>query len=582
MKQYVVCMLCLLSIESIAFSQSRRGEAPGAMPAEPAAPAPRKWPKLEEVLADLEQGDLEAKRVAVHELLSVWPRKGELDHDEGLQNSLKELMYGDDKEATRYACMALGKMNPSNTLPIALEALRSAKQRERFRGLCILQYMRFEPTDAVEEIEPILARLEELLLAADYHERQHIKYALSSLGERAYPIVAKGLQLPGNQGGRDFAKTLTQLRVRDRIVPDLIAALESGDVQRRLNAIYALTEIGENESGAASEALIKVLDDSRDPPRGETIAALEKMGPAARAAAPRLLDLAEEGDENATRALKKVTIGVENLDRALRILARIEEDRQYDLIQAICTAGPEATPQLTAALAVDSVSLRQRVMLVLANLGPGAIDAAPTLWKHFDAGDMKAAWALACITPTDQALAEKLVAKFAEAEWNGDIIGRSRFQSDALQPLIRMHDHVVPVILKGLSNDNHSVRYGCLRAIAPLQGEELKQAIPALRALLSESKVEGPRIPPGGTANSPPHRTPARMMFEERAQIVFSVPRGPEFTVDEYLEFLTELKRGADPEVVELVDSQINYVNRTKKEDMERTLRYLGPSAFGF
>jgi hypothetical protein len=579
MKQYVVCMLCLLSVESIAFSQSRRGEAPGAMPAEPAATVSPRWPTLEEVLADLEQGDSAAKRLAVRQLLNIWPRKGELDHDEGLRKLLKELMHGSDEKAAYDACIALGKMD-LGTLAIALEALRSTKQKERIRGLWLLQQVRLKPTDTHDDIEPTLSRLEELLLAADYHERKQVIYALSSFGERADAIVVSGLDLPYNQGGEEIVENLKH-RV-ERVLPALIAALEGNDKARQLNTLAALEHLPDTVKARAAPAIIRLLKSEDYAIQQRAVLSLSNSGPLGHGAAAGLIELAEDGNVWALKALERVTIEVGDVDRVVVLLANANDHDAISLINALVSAGPEATPKLTAALDIDSMTVRERVMRALSHLGPAAIDAAPALREHFEAGDMKAAWALACITPTDQALAEKLVAKFAEAEWNGDIIGRSRFQSDALQPLIRMHDHVVPVILKGLSNDNHSVRYGCLRAIAPLQGEELKQAIPALRALLSESKVEGPRIPPGGTANSPPHRTPARMMFEERAQIVFSVPRGPEFTVDEYLEFLTELKRGADPEVVELVDSQINYVNRTKKEDMERTLRYLGPSPFGF
>jgi HEAT repeat protein len=201
-------------------------------------------------------------------------------------------------------------------------------------------------------------------------------------------------------------------------LPALKAAINHASPDVVNEALGSLAEFGEPAMPAIIAAL-KIKDS-----RGLAAAILGRMGKAAAPAVPALTEALSD-DRPSVRREAAFALG------------------------AIGPDAGSATQALVKLLHDDETNDDHAVQYALGRIGPAAKDAIPALTKELEAEDMfergVSAWALANIAPKDAALAKK----------------------------------TVPVLIKGLQNDQPMVRVECANALG-LLGTNATTAVDAL------------------------------------------------------------------------------------------------------
>lgn len=171
-------------------------------------------------------------------------------------------------------------------------------------------------------------------------------------------------------------------------LPALVAALQDEDEPVRLNAAYALGEIG----APSVSSVIEVLRTGRERTRQYAAYALSAIG---AQAVPALEDLARDDDEQ-LRVIAVDTLGdigrpattaVPTLTAALR--DESEWVRRF-AVEALGTMGApaaSAVPALTAMLRDQSHNVRLSAVTALARIGPAAVEAVPELVETLNGPD---------------------------------------------------------------------------------------------------------------------------------------------------------------------------------------------------
>ena len=273
-----------------------------------------------------------------------------------------------------------------------------------------------------------------------------------------------------------------------RSVADLIADLKKADAEK-LKAIEALDALGP-KGGEAAPVLIDLLAQSNEDVRLAAAIALGKMGPAAVEPLTKLLDAKYATPKNLKQIdalIKK--LGSDNFKE--RELARKElETIGYHAIPALDELIGKKTDVETIRRAEDliktirgSAGTRYYLVWSLAFNGPAAKSATPTVLKALQdpSADVrrKAAYTLGIIDAEPALVVDGLVNALSDSD--ADV------RQTAADALPKMSKTAVPALIKVLKSDNALLKRMAIGILGKC-GTEAAPAIPELNALLRDVK----------------------------------------------------------------------------------------------
>ena len=172
-------------------------------------------------------------------------------------------------------------------------------------------------------------------------------------------------------------------------VPSLVAALGDSDEEIVWHAARALGSVGEGAAVAVPK-LAALLADDRPKIRAYAAYALGRIGKPASATVDRLIELAFDEDavvrRSALRALRQIDPPQE---KAMPLVIKMLEQGDISVIipalQSLAEQGKEAVPRLRAALKHEQA--QYWACLVLAEIGPDAVEAVPEIQEVLKAGN---------------------------------------------------------------------------------------------------------------------------------------------------------------------------------------------------
>ncbi|WP_406698648.1 HEAT repeat domain-containing protein [Singulisphaera sp. Ch08] len=164
------------------------------------------------------------------------------------------------------------------------------------------------------------------------------------------------------------------------LVPDLAAALKNEDGLTRLHAATALARLPE-QSDQAVAALADLLDDPLV--RLRSLAALDQLGPAAKGAAPRLIERLNEANDGPTAGKIASTLariaGNSAVDPLLKTYAESDLGYQPTIIAALSQTGAAGVAPLTRMLADGKAEIREQAVRSLGTIAQDVEAARPAL-----------------------------------------------------------------------------------------------------------------------------------------------------------------------------------------------------------
>jgi HEAT repeat protein len=302
---------------------------------------------------------------------------------------LTGLLKDKDPRIRASAAQALGGIGPraADAVP-AIRAL--VKDREaQVRASAARALARISPG-----AEATVPTLNKLLSDRDANVRDTAAHALGEVGRPAVPVLINGLK----SGNPIFLQAVTNAlgRIGAPAVPALIKTLSNPDekVLARQYAAVALTKINDNTKEIVS-ALTQRLDDDNSVIRRSAAGALGKIGPAASAAVPRLIDLSRDESEDssvreyAVRALTSIDPKNEKVastlisvleDESPRVReAAVEALLEVSLATPVSGAAKHDVPTLITQLKDTNPRVRWSAARGLAEVGPAARSAGDAL-----------------------------------------------------------------------------------------------------------------------------------------------------------------------------------------------------------
>ncbi len=171
------------------------------------------------------------------------------------------------------------------------------------------------------------------------------------------------------------------------LLPDLLPLLKHENVFQRVDTAVAVVSIDPTQAEVAVPVVLAALKDKAVQDPAVVFRALERLGPAAKSAAPALRALLEDpaasarsGDDVAL-ALAKVDPTSDAAVAYLRKGLKVEETRLRSLaaLEKLGAAAKAAVPELTELLKWDAEYYRRRVARLLGKIGPDAKAAVPAL-----------------------------------------------------------------------------------------------------------------------------------------------------------------------------------------------------------
>ncbi len=280
---------------------------------------------------------------------------------------------------------------------------------------------------------------------------------------------------------------------QSRPVADLIADLKKADADK-LKAIEALDALGP-QAGAAAPALIELLSQNNEDVRLASALALGKIGPAAVEPLTTLLDAKYAMPKN----LKQIDAFIKNLGSdnfKERDLARRElETIGYRAIPVLEELISKKTDVETIRRAEDiiktirgSAGTRYYLVWSLAFNGPAAKSATPTVLKALNdpSADVrrKAAYTLGIIDAEPALVVDALVQALGDSD--NDV------REMAKEALPKMSKAAVPVLMKALKSDKSDFKAMAIQILGKC-GAEATPAISELTAILNANlPVSGP------------------------------------------------------------------------------------------
>lgn len=261
---------------------------------------------------------------------------------------------------------------------------------------------------------------------------------------------------------------------------EVLACLDQGDEDERLNAALVLGGIGE----AAVKPLVERLSNKEATVRYYSAWSLGLNGPIAATAADSLTKSLSDKDAGVRRKAASA-LGRLNLDHGRPVpgLVALLGDQNADVADAAATAtvsfGERALPELVNAIEKKTPGWR-RAVACLGDLGPKAVRAAPTLGSLLDgddAGDL-AANALGRI---GKAALPQLAPRLEHKD--------KAIRKRAFQGLLLMQLDAVPCLLDGASSKYDDLRLAAIRALSKLDVRD-RDAVSAYVTAVNDSVRE--------------------------------------------------------------------------------------------
>jgi HEAT repeat protein len=172
--------------------------------------------------------------------------------------------------------------------PDAIDPLLMAidsDQHETFKGCC-LAFHELGPRLSAEQAAPIVKKITPRLLIEKETRRWAIAYALMNLGPHAAPAVPNLIEMLKDE---DFQNVIISCQVLANIGPDaapaadkLMQLMQEGITSERGHAALALGAIGKIDGVDSVAKIVALLEDSSQTVRERAMAALGRMGPAAK------------------------------------------------------------------------------------------------------------------------------------------------------------------------------------------------------------------------------------------------------------------------------------------------------------
>lgn len=224
---------------------------------------------------------------------------------------------------------------------------------------------------------------------------------LLAVGERSEDVVRLAMRSFADPDPSVRVETCRALAVAGaHAAPELTARLSDGHWKVRATAAEALASIGKPAGGSA-KSIADAMADDRIWYGG--VKALSKMGKAAHAAVPRLVEALHKSKDMNVRIRAAQALGAIKpyAPDAIPALIKVFEDGDkrlgdlhYICKLALAQIGPPAVPKLIEALDSKSEHLRRHAPQALARIGPPARDAVPRLtsiimngskdWRHWN------------------------------------------------------------------------------------------------------------------------------------------------------------------------------------------------------
>jgi HEAT repeat protein len=220
------------------------------------------------------------------------------------------------------------------------------------------------------------------------------------------------------------------LVLRKEIVQALTAATHDDDVTVARMAVRGLTRLGPIARTAVPR-LIEILKAKDNPLGAEALYALGRIGPDAIGAVPemlRILYLTKNYSVYLNAAMGLGNIG----PRILPLLESEFKSHPFQILEVVQYLGAAGTPLIVEALKTKDNELRKQAMKVLRSLGPDAESAVPALIKGLEDRDaemrQEAARALKSIGPRAEAAVPGLTLRLNDKDalvqcWSADALG---------------------------------------------------------------------------------------------------------------------------------------------------------------
>lgn len=260
------------------------------------------------------------------------------------------------------------------------------------------------------------------------------------------------------------------------VVARLAVGVRAPDQGQRLIAVRRLACLDGKEP-AAVPLLVTAMKDAAEPVRREAVLALALSGAAADAAAPVVLDLAQQ-DELVVRAAALATLRRLRVSPAAAIPAVLRNlpDLAVAAADALAAVTPEAVALLRARLADPEPDVRRGAAEALGRLGKRAVNAREALIEHLDDADegvrRAAARALAKVGRS-QALLEQVAARARSVDVSARRHAMAAMAELTLDCCANRPAEVPQTLLAGLADADATVRGA---AIVGLEGPAFQGA----------------------------------------------------------------------------------------------------------
>jgi HEAT repeat protein len=322
-------------------------------------------------------------------------------HAEESAGALAEKLGSADREVRREAAYQLVKLGAGarEALPALIKALDDQDKQVWSDAVTAIANIGIDAKDAVpallEDMESQRGRR-----GRERDRRQALvraAFALSRIGEPAIPALIAALSSNDNSLRQGAAKALAGMGPEAKsAIPALIANLGHSERDVRREVIDAFARIGE----PSVNPLLEALNSTEPLVRESALLALAQLGPAAHAAAGRVIELAATEKDSVVRAALLASlakIGVEPARAVPLLISGLQESDeavQHGATNALLllrTHRQLAVPPLVELVRKRNPAITARAASILGRYEGAAATAVPALLEVVDGGGPEAA-----------------------------------------------------------------------------------------------------------------------------------------------------------------------------------------------